>query len=65
MGEMKEVPNERKREFGQVMNAFKLLAEEKYETLKAAWKLRAMMLLWKAWIGRCPATPCPLAAGTR
>jgi phenylalanyl-tRNA synthetase alpha chain len=36
MGEMKQVPNERKREFGQVMNAFKLLAEEKYEALKAA-----------------------------
>jgi len=36
MGEMKQVPNERKREFGQVMNGFKLLAEEKYETLKAA-----------------------------
>lgn len=35
MGEMKQVPNERKREFGQVMNGFKLLAEEKYETLKA------------------------------
>ncbi|HSK12017.1 MAG TPA: phenylalanine--tRNA ligase subunit alpha [Phnomibacter sp.] len=36
MGEMKQVPNERKREFGQVMNAFKQLAEEKYESLKAA-----------------------------
>ena len=34
MGEMKNVPNERKREFGQVMNDFKLLAENKYEDLK-------------------------------
>jgi phenylalanyl-tRNA synthetase alpha chain len=34
MGEMKNVPNEQKREFGQVMNAFKILAEEKYESLK-------------------------------
>ena len=31
MGEMKNVPNEQKREFGQVMNGFKILAEEKYE----------------------------------
>ena len=36
MGEMKNVPNEQKREFGQVMNGFKILAEEKYETLKSA-----------------------------
>ncbi len=36
MGEMKNVPNEQKREFGQVMNGFKLLAEEKYEALKSA-----------------------------
>jgi phenylalanyl-tRNA synthetase alpha chain len=36
MGEMKNVPNERKREFGQVMNAFKIFAEEKFEALKSA-----------------------------
>ncbi|ATL46529.1 phenylalanine--tRNA ligase subunit alpha [Chitinophaga caeni] len=30
-GEMKSVPNERKKEFGQVLNAFKQLAEAKYE----------------------------------
>jgi phenylalanyl-tRNA synthetase alpha chain len=36
MGEMKNVPNDQKKEFGQVLNAFKMLAEEKYETLKAA-----------------------------
>jgi len=29
-GEMKQVPNERKKEFGQVLNSFKQLAEEKY-----------------------------------
>jgi phenylalanyl-tRNA synthetase alpha chain len=34
MGEMKNVPNEQKREFGQVMNGFKILAEEKFEALK-------------------------------
>src|SRR6185503_1988545 len=36
MGEMKNVPNEKKKEFGQILNEFKQLAEEKYETLKAA-----------------------------
>ncbi len=34
MGEMKNVPNERKKEFGQVMNSFKLFVEQKYENLK-------------------------------
>jgi phenylalanyl-tRNA synthetase alpha chain len=34
MGEMRNVPNERKKEFGQVLNDFKLFVEEKYETLK-------------------------------
>ncbi|ASZ10304.1 phenylalanine--tRNA ligase subunit alpha [Chitinophaga pendula] len=29
-GEMKQVPNERKKEFGQVLNSFKLLAEDRY-----------------------------------
>lgn len=36
MSEMKNVPNEQKREFGQVLNAFKIGAEEKYEQLKSA-----------------------------
>lgn len=36
MGEMKNVPNEQKREFGQIMNSFKQVAEERYETLKTA-----------------------------
>lgn len=35
MGEMKNVPNEKKKEFGQILNAFKMFAEEKYESLKA------------------------------
>ena len=36
MGEMRNVPNENKKEFGQILNAFKIFAEEKYESLKAA-----------------------------
>jgi phenylalanyl-tRNA synthetase alpha chain len=33
-GEMKNVPNEKKKEFGQVLNDFKQLAEEKFENAK-------------------------------
>jgi len=36
MGEMKNVPAEQKREFGQVLNEFKLFVETKFETLKDA-----------------------------
>ncbi|MES2890941.1 MAG: phenylalanine--tRNA ligase subunit alpha [Bacteroidota bacterium] len=35
MGEMKNVAADKRREFGQVLNEFKLFAEEKFETLKA------------------------------
>jgi phenylalanyl-tRNA synthetase alpha chain len=34
MGEMKNVPNEQKKEFGQVLNEFKLFVENKYNELK-------------------------------
>ena len=36
MSEIKNVPNERKKEFGQVMNDFKLFVENKFEELKAS-----------------------------
>jgi len=36
MGEMKNIPNEQKKEFGQVMNGFKVFTEEKYESLKTS-----------------------------
>lgn len=35
MQKMKNVPNEKKKEFGQILNFFKQTAETKYETLKA------------------------------
>ena len=35
MQEMKNVPNDKKKEFGLLLNEFKQFAEEKYETLKA------------------------------
>ena len=34
MGEIKNVPNEQKKEFGQLLNSFKTFAEERYEALK-------------------------------
>ena len=34
MSEIKNVPNERKKEFGQILNEFKIFAENKYEELK-------------------------------
>jgi len=34
MGEMKNVPVENKKEFGQILNAFKVFTEERFETLK-------------------------------
>lgn len=36
MGEMKNVPNEQKKEFGQILNEFKLFIENKYDQLKNA-----------------------------
>ncbi len=34
MGEMKNVPNEKKKEFGQLLNEFKMFVENKFEELK-------------------------------
>ena len=36
MGEMKNVPNEKKKEFGQILNEFKQFAEAKYEELRSS-----------------------------
>ena len=36
MGEMKNVPNEKKKEFGQLLNEFKSFTEAKYEELKSS-----------------------------
>jgi phenylalanyl-tRNA synthetase alpha chain len=62
MAEMKNVPAERKREFGQVLNAFKIFAEERFETLKesltAATTQTASNIDWSL-----PGDPIPV--GTR
>ena len=36
MGEMKNVPSEKKKEFGQILNNFKLFIEDKFEELKSS-----------------------------
>lgn len=36
MGEMKNVPNDQKKAFGQIINEFKLFTENKFETLQAS-----------------------------
>ena len=36
MGEMKNVPNDQKKTFGQILNDFKLFTENKFETLQAS-----------------------------
>lgn len=36
MGEMKNVPSDRKKEFGQILNEFKIFTENKFDELKAA-----------------------------
>lgn len=36
MGEMKNVPADKKKEFGQVLNEFKIFAEERFELLKSS-----------------------------
>ena len=36
MSEMKNVPNEKKKEFGQILNEFKSFTEAKYEELKSS-----------------------------
>jgi len=41
MAEMAQVPNERKRDYGQLMNALKLSAETKYQTLKETFEAKA------------------------
>lgn len=62
MGEMRNVPNENKKEFGLILNAFKVFTEEKFEELKESFssngKQAAADIDWSL-----PGDPVP--AGTR
>ncbi len=62
MGEMKQVPNEEKKAFGQVMNGFKLHAEEKYEALKALLEHASEESLANGIDWTLPGDPIPLGS---
>lgn len=61
MGEMKNVPVEHKKAFGQILNEFKIFVETKYNTLKEALEQKeqtsALDFDWSL-----PATPIPLGS---
>ncbi len=63
MDEMRNVANERKREFGQVMNALKQQTEEKYQSLKASFEAAAEQSASTTYDLSAPGEPLPL--GTR
>ena len=68
MGEMKQVAPEKRKEFGQVLNEFKLFAENKYEELRSGVGSRSQKSgVGKAgaWIFRCREIVFQLEAGTR
>ena len=54
MQEMKNVPNEQKKEVGQILNNFKQTAEAKYETLKAESSTQNVESIDTGLIIRCP-----------
>ena len=62
MGEMKNVPVESKKEFGQILNAFKVFAEERFDLLKESFsgveKIAESQIDWSL-----PGDPIPV--GTR
>jgi len=56
-GEMKSVPNEKKKEFGQAMNALKVAAEEKFQALKDQQEETASQLASEGMDLSLPAAP--------
>lgn len=62
MDGMREVPNERKREFGQVMNNLKQAAEEKYNGLKATLEAQAELAAAQAFDLTAPGEPLPIGS---
>ena len=46
--QFKTVPNEQKKEFGQVINQLKTAAEEKVKTLQNSWKTKPNLLVFLA-----------------
>ncbi|MEO6758888.1 MAG: phenylalanine--tRNA ligase subunit alpha [Saprospiraceae bacterium] len=62
MEEMRTVPNERKREFGQVMNALKQQAEEKYAARKAELESLAEQSVGQQLDLTAPGEPLPVGS---
>lgn len=62
MEEMRQVPNERKREFGQAMNALKQAAEAKYAALKAELEAKSESAAAQALDLSAPGEPLPLGS---
>jgi phenylalanyl-tRNA synthetase alpha chain len=62
MDEMRNVPNERKREYGQLMNTLKQQAEEKYQALKTAFEAQADSAAAQSLDLGAPGEPLPLGS---
>ncbi len=62
MAEMKNVPNEKRKEFGQVMNNFKSFVEEKYESLKQTLNVSALPVVDSSIDLTLPGDPMPLGS---
>ncbi|MBK6933490.1 MAG: phenylalanine--tRNA ligase subunit alpha [Saprospirales bacterium] len=62
MEEMRDVPNERKREFGQVVNALKQQAETQFQAAKAALETQAEQSATKQLDLTAPGEPLPLGS---
>jgi phenylalanyl-tRNA synthetase alpha chain len=62
MGEMANVPNERKRDYGQLMNTLKQAAEEKYQSLKDSIDAQSAKTASQALDLSAPGEPLPLGS---
>ncbi|MCB0528141.1 MAG: phenylalanine--tRNA ligase subunit alpha [Lewinellaceae bacterium] len=62
MEEMRQVPNEQKREYGQLMNSLKQQAEEKYQALKAELEAKADNAAAASLDLTAPGDPMPLGS---
>lgn len=62
MEEMRNVPNERKREFGQLVNSLKQIAEEKHQQIKTALEESAANAVGSTLDLTRPGEPLPLGA---
>jgi phenylalanyl-tRNA synthetase alpha chain len=62
MEEMRQVPNEQKRAYGQLMNTLKQQAEEKFQSLKSAFEAQAESAAGQSFDLTAPGEPLPLGS---